>query len=336
MPPRPPALLRTIPRMNVAIPRCPPLQRTLASRRQIERATFKSPRVPRPRYIDQRDAVPTQPESGYYNEEKSYSDPNVETLETRVIYNPDGVLQPSDRVAYLLENPALVIERQIEYMNVFMGFEQANKYALMDVSGNQIGYAEEVDFGIMKAIARQVYRLHRPFTVNIYDSSGNIALQLYRPFSWINSYVKVKVPATVEEDERIIGEVQQSWHPWRRRYNLFVSDRTAGSDAYDQFAAIDAPVFSFTFELQDERSRLLGVVDRNWVGLGRELFTDTGVYILKMDAATTEEESISEKAPGMTLDERAVMLAAAVSIDYDYFSRHSRPGGGLFFFGGGE
>ena len=29
---------------------------------------------------------------------------------------------------------------------------------------------------------------------------------------------------------------------------------------------------------------------------------------------------------GMTLDERAVMLAAAVSIDFDYFSRHSSMG----------
>ena len=32
---------------------------------------------------------------------------------------------------------------------------------------------------------------------------------------------------------------------------------------------------------------------------------------------------ITESTPGMTLDQRAVMLAAAVSIDFDYFSRHS-------------
>jgi hypothetical protein len=41
----------------------------------------------------------------------------------------------------------------------------------------------------------------------------------------------------------------------------------------------------------------------------------------------------------MTLDERAVMLAAAVSIDFDYFSRHSHMGhGGIMpigVFGGG-
>ncbi|KAI5271553.1 hypothetical protein KEM52_005142, partial [Ascosphaera acerosa] len=31
---------------------------------------------------------------------------------------------------------------------------------------------------------------------------------------------------------------------------------------------------------------------------------------------------------GMTLDQRAVALATAVAIDFDYFSRHSRASGG--------
>jgi hypothetical protein len=36
---------------------------------------------------------------------------------------------------------------------------------------------------------------------------------------------------------------------------------------------------------------------------------------------------------GMTLDERAIMLAAAVSIDFDYFSRHSSGHGAFLPFG---
>lgn len=32
---------------------------------------------------------------------------------------------------------------------------------------------------------------------------------------------------------------------------------------------------------------------------------------------------ITESTPGMTPDQRAVMLATAISIDFDYFSRHS-------------
>jgi len=38
-------------------------------------------------------------------------------------------------------------------------------------------------------------------------------------------------------------------------------------------------------------------------------------------------DSAQSSFRGLSLDERAVILAAAVSIDFDYFSRHSGNGG---------
>ncbi|KAH0142434.1 hypothetical protein KCU67_g14032, partial [Aureobasidium melanogenum] len=76
--------------------------------------------------------------------------------------------------------------------------------------------------------------------------------------------------------------------------------------------------------------RKIGSVNRNFGGFAREIFTDTGVYALRMDSAALEEGAQEQMA--MTLDQRAVMLATAVSIDFDYFSRHSgHVGGGGFF-----
>ena len=82
-------------------------------------------------------------------------------------------------------------------------------------------------------------------------------------------------------------------------------------------------------------------MNRNFAGFAREIFTDTGVYALRMDSATqtsaletaqgTEVGRYEREATGMTLDQRAVMLAAAVSIDFDYFSRHSSSTGGMGF-----
>lgn len=82
-------------------------------------------------------------------------------------------------------------------------------------------------------------------------------------------------------------------------------------------------------------------MNRNFAGFGREIFTDTGVYALRMDAAgladeprhliskTGEKAQLAYKEPhvGMSLDQRAVMLATAVSIDFDYFSRKSGSSG---------
>ena len=39
---------------------------------------------------------------------------------------------------------------------------------------------------------------------------------------------------------------------------------------------------------------------------------------------------------GLSFDERAVLLSNAVSIDFDYFSRHSGGPGFLMFGGGGD
>ena len=179
-------------------------------------------------------------------------------------------------------------------------------------------------------------------------------------------------------DMRIIGEAQQQWAPLRRKYNLFlfrdsnwqgsatqpnptttsqqVPSRAAAADSigsYHQFAYVDERFLSWDFSLLSSDSRLLGSVNRNFAGFGREIFTDTGLYALRMDAASLAEEPshlisktgksetvYGETGAGMSLDQRAVMLATAVSVDFDYFSRQRN---GMFdgilpfwMIGGGE
>ena len=187
-------------------------------------------------------------------------------------------------------------------------------------------------------------------------------------------------------DMRIIGEARQEWAPLRRKYNLYVhgqsqdSGATSASPQYtpanqplsnsqqldltpynqegrlDQFAHVDEPFLSWDFSLKSKEGSLIGSVNRNFAGFGREIFTDTGVYALRMDSvglaqepehlvSQTSQQSVGFQNPndsGMTLDQRAVMLATAVSVDFDYFSRKSGAGGTslwpLWFpgMGGGE
>lgn len=172
---------------------------------------------------------------------------------------------------------------------------------------------------------------------------------------------------------RIIGEAQQQWAPLRRKYNLFAHRQSYRSGAtssapqyspadqplsnsqqldltpynhearFDQFAYVDEPFLSWDFSLLSNEGGLIGSVNRNFSGFGREIFTDTGVYALRMDSvglaqepthliSQTGQQSVgfqNPNDPGMTLDQRAVMLATAVSIDFDYFSRKSGSGTGF-------
>jgi hypothetical protein len=130
--------------------------------------------------------------------------------------------------------------------------------------------------------------------------------------------------------------------------------------------------------MADLHGNLIGSINRNFRGFGREIFTDTGQYILRMDAASPETTNISNSevvkrfpkrevadgglisahralkeykqkkleltdeekglvfrgepirqlverpsVKGLTLDQRAVMLATAVSVNFDYFSHTS-------------
>lgn len=245
------------------------------------------------------------------------------------VSNPGGIIGASDAVVNLLSYPTLVIERQLEMMNVFLGFEQANRYTIMDPNnGSVLGYMEEEDFGIAKVILRQIYRLHRPFSVKVFDRHGTHILTIRRPFSFINSHIKAILP----NSDIVVGETRQQWHLWRRKYNLFLPENSE-KEAYVQFGVVDAPFLSFSFPVMNEHGHVIGAIDRNWVGLGRELFTDTGVYILRMDPSSFKglENSYPNISGPLTLDQRAVMLGTAVSIDFDYFSRHSNRGG-LFGF----
>lgn len=161
---------------------------------------------------------------------------------------------------------------------------------------------------------------------------------------------------------RVIGEAQQQWAPLRRKYNLFTyhqspnsatdmgtqsfplarsglskqqqlqlaQDASQGQGEFNQFAYVNEPFLSWDFSLLSAENQLIGSVNRNFAGFAREIFTDTGVYALRMDSAGAGTEASANQGnatPGMTLDQRAVMLATAISVDFDYFSRHSGSGG---------
>ncbi|CAK7894090.1 hypothetical protein CAAN1_02S01090 [[Candida] anglica] len=316
--------------------------------RNKTRVTREIPEEEVRKFERQREADNYSQRDFYYQEQPSTNTDRFQDspASNRTVFsvppNENGLITPEDPIYDILKEPTLVIERKMEMMNLFLGFEQANKYVIMNSTGQQIGYMEEKDMGILKMIGRQFFRLHRPFELEVFNNYGDSLMTIKRPFSFINSHIKALLPGYDPNGNlmhEVIGESVQSWHLWRRRYNLFKLDDDV-TDEYNQYGAIDAPFLSFDFPVKNDVGDVIGSVDRNWVGLGREMFTDTGVYIIRMDPASFAGmgDIYPSVAGPLTLDQRAILLATAVSVDFDYFSRHSRggPGGGLFSFGSYE
>ncbi|KAJ5831909.1 hypothetical protein N7474_000220 [Penicillium riverlandense] len=401
---------RPDPIMWAARPR-PPSARWPTSTRALSsirgRGVRRGPRnsITRPEPIPpaRREAeTPSQSESASpqpQDAENPHYNPSQNTLLSPVHLpeDPNGVLKSAHPATNILANSGLVIQRQLEMMNVMIGFEQANKYVIMDAQGNHVGYMAEQEKGMGNVMARQWFRTHRSFVTHVFDRHENEVLRFHRPFSWINSRIRVYDPVDVTpsahssstalrgvspgslvqagvssnaqvsplnfDEMRIIGEAQQQWAPLRRKYNLFtyhpspnpatdmgtqrfplsesdlsqtqqmqLAQTSAQNEgAYNQFAYVDEPFLSWDFSLLSAENRLIGSVNRNFAGFAREFFTDTGVYALRMDSAGLRDDQLAPSQgtseAGMTLDQRAVMLATAVSVDFDYFSRHSGAGG---------
>lgn len=256
----------------------------------------------------------------------------------------------------LLNNNTLVITRKLEMLSIFMGFEQSNRYTIENEAGEPLGYIAEEPRGVLSLFARQIFRTHRPFRALVMDLHGSPILWIRRPFSWINSRMFVQrlkdLHEYTSEGEPVLdtfAEVQQEWHLWRRRYHLFLRDQPRRilsttsepqpeppTDSFTQFAKIDEGLWAWHFNMLDARGMPIASVNRAFRGFGREIFTDTGQYFVTFDA-TRPDVSDSDQTlqqptvvRNLALDERALVLAAAVNIDYDYFSRHSE-GHGLGF-----
>ena len=72
----------------------------------------------------------------------------------------------------------LLLEFPTFYSHSDSGFEQANKYVIMDAQGNHIGYMAEQEKGLGNAMARQSFRTHRSFVTHVFDRHENEVLRV--------------------------------------------------------------------------------------------------------------------------------------------------------------
>ncbi|KAF8057768.1 phospholipid scramblase family protein [Scenedesmus sp. PABB004] len=273
---------------------------------------------------------------------------------------PGTALAPSDAppsaaaVRAVVGHDALVVTRAVEWGTMLLGFEQATKYTVYDQEGGVVALIAEEGGGLGTEVARQLLRTRRSFTSTVLSADGSqVVLRVRRPAYLISSTMYIEDP-----QGGVVGEVRQRWHPWRRLYDLYLG-RT-------QFAAIAGGLWAWEFELKGADGATLALIDRNFQGFAKELFTDAGKYVVHFgmappDAAAAASRTLEARSgtagvavtplaqartdvaviPTVTgsqlvvprplpLSERLVCLAAAISIDYDFFSQHSAHSG---FFG---
>ncbi|KIK06592.1 hypothetical protein K443DRAFT_265631 [Laccaria amethystina LaAM-08-1] len=101
--------------------------------------------------------------------------PSIE--ESKFLGTPQHSLSkdgPTEKLFNLVcKHDFLLIERQLEMLNIFVGFEQANKYSICNETGEPLGFIVEEPRGLLGVVTRQAFATHRPFRAVIMDLRGS-------------------------------------------------------------------------------------------------------------------------------------------------------------------
>ncbi|TFY59469.1 hypothetical protein EVJ58_g5764 [Rhodofomes roseus] len=177
------------------LPRTPSVLRPLVSSRAYalsrfpERGTGASRQ--RPRVTPLRASSSRDPNefngSSYEDRPSSEESPLWDESQRGPFSDPEDGLK-----RLLLGHEELVVTRQIEMLNIFMGCEQTNRYVITNTEDEVLGYIAEEPRGLFAAFGRQIFRTHRPFRAVVMDPYGTPVLWVRRPFAWINSRMFVQ------------------------------------------------------------------------------------------------------------------------------------------------
>ncbi len=197
-------------------------------------------------------------------------------------------------LAPLAQYPALVL-RQRKELAELLGYESRNKYEVLDPHGTVLLYAAEQGKGIGAMFARQLFGHWRSYEIHVFDSARNVLLRAVHPFRWFFQRLEV-----FDGSGRFLGALQQRWAFFSKRFDV--------EDASGRvLLQVSSPFWRpWTFPFERAGQRVASVV-KKWSGALTELFTDADSF------------RIEYEQPGLSPDERALLLCAGVFIDMQYF-----------------
>lgn len=216
----------------------------------------------------------------------------------------------------LASRSELYVVQKKEWATILIDWETSNRYAILGESQEPLGMVAERGGGIWKKLMRLLLRSHRPLEVDVVATDGGRLLGFTRPFFWFFSDLDVLDPSG-----RKLGSIHRRFAILYKRYDL--------RDAQGAlFATIESPFWRlWTFPVSPARPTFGAAeggrraeISKKWGGMLSEVFTDADKF------------RVSFGSQEWSLEERAVIFAAAISIDFDFFEHNQGNRGilGLF------
>jgi len=198
--------------------------------------------------------------------------------------------------------PWVQVVQQRQVAEAVLSLEFGNRYTVRTPEGSG---SIAVDEGVGAALARMFLGGLLRSRNTLRDARDTPILTLTRSFEkLVLSRMEVALWAG-DDDGRALGSVEKIFRLASSGYEL--------KDARGRrFARLERPVLSlWQFRLVDERGEVVGAIAKQWAGLVTEWFTDA------------DDFSVDLGDVAWTIEQRAVIVAAALAIDLDHFERPS-------------
>lgn len=209
------------------------------------------------------------------------------------------VQAPPAVVAVFSKPQRLSVRQRKRWLEILTSLDARNTYVVYDEHGNPVLNVEEQGRGVGQLLKRIFLGALRPFTSQVEDLTGQRqVLSLRRPFRFFFHRLEVN-----DQDGHRLGAIQRRWTWLRRKYTVEGPD---GREVATLFGPLLRP---WTFEIQLPGSdREVGLVQKKWSGLAKELFTEADNFWVSFEAI--EDPAL-----------RALLFSATVLIDIVHFER---------------
>lgn len=199
----------------------------------------------------------------------------------------------------LTQYQELIVQQEVEQLEVFTGFETANRYRVLTVEGDTLLYASEESGWL----GRQFLGKHRPMTLHVVDGDGNPVLTASRSFFWFLSHLHVE-----DGEGNPVGSLHRRFGILKRKFTV--------EDASGQILAqVEGPRFRPNTFMLYRQGKEVARITKQWSGIAREAFTDADTFRVQMDTGATDQAFA------------LMVLATALAIDLDFFEGKGRGGG---------
>ncbi len=192
------------------------------------------------------------------------------------------------------------VTQRVEWLEVFTGFEQNNKYEVAVVydRGYRHCVAYEHSKSILNYVASNFLGAWRPFEMVFKDEHDEVVARFRRAFRFFYHHVDVLDPRG-----SAIGSVTREFAWTRNRYTV---RNKAGRELFTLSGNLFIP---WTFRIRKDRTEC-GEIKKKWSGILKESSTDADAFGVKFPR-------------DLAVEEKVLLLAAVFLIDFVHFEENT-------------